>query len=335
MILKHFSPIALFGSIAVAVSSLHAQSVDTPIADQSIAGIKKADAAIIEKAKKLIDEKKLLSRVAVKTQLSQPQPQSISLQSPRTQPMPLEDVSATARQANLRVGYCYLCPRCDKWHLNLAGGYPIANDVVATCDHVVDTQTEMREGYLIVADHEGHVYPVTSILARSIAMDAALIHCAGATFAPLALNAGPRQGAPAFCYSTPMGQHGYFSDGIINRFFWNQKYTGGEKDKLDVARHLRVNFSTDWAPGSSGSAVVDQCGNVLGHVSQISSLSKDRSSSAFVTLHTGIPAHGVKLLAEACQNPEEITRLCTVEAKENPVKKNDTKEKDAASEKKK
>lgn len=335
MILKRFSPIALLGAMVVAVSSLHAQSADTPIADQSIAGIKKADAAIIEKAKKLIDEKKLLSHDQVKTQLSQPQPKSIALKPARTEPMALEDVSATARKANLRVGYCYLCPRCDNWHLNLAGGYPIADDVVATCDHVVDTQTDMREGYLIVADHEGHVHPVTSVLARSIAMDAALIQCAGATFAPLALQAGARQGAAAYCYSTPMGQQGYFSDGIINRFFWNQKYTGGEKAQLDVARHLRVNFSTDWAPGSSGSAVVDQCGNVLGHVSQISSLSKDRSSAAFVTLHTGIPAHGVKLLAEACQNPEETTRLCTLEAKENPVKKNDSKEKEAASEKKK
>ena len=34
--------------------------------------------------------------------------------------------------------------------------------------------------------------------------------------------------------------------------------------------HLRVNVSTDWAPGSSGSAVLDQCGNVIGHVSTIS-----------------------------------------------------------------
>ncbi|MFM2171930.1 MAG: hypothetical protein RI957_2159 [Verrucomicrobiota bacterium] len=335
MILKRFSPIALLGAMAVAVSSLHSQSADTPIADQSIAGIKKADAAIIEKAKKLIAEKKLLSRTEVKKQLQQPQPKPVELIAVQTKSMALEDVSATARKANFRVGFCYLCPRCDHWHLNMAGGYPIAKDVVATCDHVVDSQVEMREGYLIVADHEGHVHPVTSVLARSIAMDAAILHCAGAEFAPLALNGSARQGAAAFCYSTPMSQQGYFSDGIINRFFWNQKYEGGDKEKLDVARHLRVNFSTDWAPGSSGSAVLDQCGNVLGHVSQISSLSKDRSSSAYVTLHTGVPAHGVKLLAEACRNPQEISRLCSLEVKENPVKKNDTKEKDAASEKKK
>jgi hypothetical protein len=311
----------------IAVSSisitLRGQSADTPIADQSPAGIKKADAAIIETAKKLIEKKKLLSYHEVKKQLLQPKPQPFELKAVQTKPMALEDISSTARKANFRVGYCYLCKRCDNWHLNLAGGYPIAKDVVATCDHVVDTKAEIREGYLIVVDQDGNLYPVTSVLARSVAMDAALIQCEGAEFTPLALNAGARQGAAAFCYSTPMSQQDYFSDGIINRFFWNQKYQGGEKDHLETARHLRVNFSTDWAPGSSGSAVLDQCGNVLGHVSQISALSKDRNTSAFVTLHTGIPAHGVLMLAQACQNPEDIAQLCALEAKENAPKEKD------------
>ena len=309
--------VLLIGSIS---PSLRGQSADTPIADQTPAGIKKADTAIIEKAKKLIEGKQLLSYAEVKKQLRNPKPQPFELKAVQTQPMTLEDVSAAARKANFRVGYCYLCKRCDNWHLNLAGGYPIAKDVVATCDHVVDTKVDIREGYLIVADQEGVIYPVTSILGRSIAMDAALIHCAGANFTPLALNPDARQGTAAFCYSTPMGQQGYFSDGIINRYYWAQQYQGGDKEDFHTARHLRVNFSTDWAPGSSGSAVVDQCGNVLGHVSQISALSKERNAPAFVTLHIGIPAHGVLMLAKACQNPEDIAQLCALEAKENPAK---------------
>jgi hypothetical protein len=316
-------------------SMLNAQSDDTPIADQSTAGIKKADTAIIAKTKELIEDKKLLSREEVKKQLLHPQPRAIELKPIETKPLPWEDVSAVSRSANLRVGYCYLCPRCDNWHLNLAGGYPISANAVATCDHVVDSTVDMREGYLIVADHNGNVFPVTSIVARSIAMDAAILHCESAKFSPLALHGEARQGAAAFCYSTPMGQHGYFSDGIVNRFFWNQKYAGGDKKSLDVCRHLRVNFSTDWAPGSSGSAVVDQCGNAIGHVSQISSLGKERTAPAFVTIHTGIPAHSVRLLAQACERPEEIARLCTLEATENPTKKADPPEKARASEKKK
>jgi hypothetical protein len=30
-----------------------------------------------------------------------------------------------------------------------------------------------------------------------------------------------------------------------------------------------MNVSTDWAPGSSGAAVLDGCGNAIGHVTEI------------------------------------------------------------------
>lgn len=33
---------------------------------------------------------------------------------------------------------------------------------------------------------------------------------------------------------------------------------------------FQQNVSTEWAPGSSGAAVIDECGNAIGHVSEIS-----------------------------------------------------------------
>ncbi len=314
--------------------TVFAQGVDASIVDMSPAGLKKAEQAIIEKARQLIKDQKPISRDEVKKQLLQPKPQAVALLPVKDVVLPLEEVSTLARKSNLRVGYCYLCERCDNWHLNLAGGYAIAEDVVATCDHVVNTATAMREGYLIIADHDGNVFPVTAVIARSAAMDAAILKVADAKFSPLPLNGKVKQGSLAFCYSSPMGQHGYFSDGIVNRFYWNSKYQGGELEKLDVARHLRVNFSTDWAPGSSGSAVVDQAGNAIGHVSEISGMSKNRETSAYLTVHIGIPAQAVRMLAEAASHPEEITRLSTLEAKESPAKKPAPKEKAAAGEKK-
>jgi hypothetical protein len=300
---------------------LRAQSADAPIVDMSSAGLKKTETELIGKARKLIEEKKLLSRDEVKQQLVNPMPQAVSLAPVRDKALSEEEVCDIGRKANLRVGYCYLCQHCDRWHLNLAGGYAIAEDVVATCDHVVNSDTGMREGYLIVVDQDRNVYPVTSLIARSVSMDAAILKVGDAKFAPLPLNADVRQGSRAFCYSNPMGQHGYFSDGVVNRFYWNQRYTGGDKDSLDSSRHLRVNFSTDWAPGSSGSAVLDQAGNAIGHVSEIFGMSPDRDTSAYLTLHIGIPAQGVRMLAEAAANPEEITRLSTMEAKERHPKK--------------
>lgn len=301
--------------------SAWAQGDSTPIVDQTPEGINKANAALIAKIRPLIDAKKPLSRDEVKKHLLEPKPQAIALLPVKQEPLSREDVATVARASNLRVGYCYLCEKCNDWHLNLAGGYPVAPDVVATCDHVIDSSTKMREGYLIVADQEGNAYPVTSVIARSATMDAALIRVDGADFKPLALNGTVRQGASAFCHSSPLGQLGYFSEGIVNRFFWDQTFKGGDKGKLDVARHLRVNFSTDWAPGSSGSAVLDQAGNVIGHVSQIAGLSRGgRNSQPMITLHTGIPAHAVRMLAEAAGDAGIIKKLAELEAGEKEGK---------------
>lgn len=297
-------------------SALMGQSDGTPIVDQTPAGIKRSDAELIAKIRPLIDAGKLLSRKDVEKRLLEPESQAIDLLPVKKKPLTREEIATVARTANLRVGYCYLCEKCDDWHLNLAGGYPIAADVVATCEHVIDNSRKMREGYLIVADQEGNVFPVTAVIASSAAMDAALIRVEGAALKPLALNGGVGQGASAYCFSSPLGQLGYFSEGIVNRFLWDRSYRGGEKDKLDAARYLRVNFSTDWAPGSSGSAVLDQAGNAIGHVSQIAGLSGGRDKQPMITLHTGIPAHAVRLLAKAAANPEEIARLVELEAGE-------------------
>lgn len=303
-----------------------AQGEGTLIVDQTPDGIKKADAALIAKIRPLIDAKKLLSRDDVKKRLLEPEPQAIALLPVKEEPLSREEIAAMARSANLRVGYCYLCENCDDWHINFAGGYPIAPDIVATCDHVIDSTQKMREGYLIVADQDGNAYPVTSVIARSAAMDAALIRVEGANFKPLALNGEIGQGASAYCYSSPLGQLGYFSEGIVNRFVWDQKYKGGDRNTLDVARHLRVNFSTDWAPGSSGSAVIDQAGNAIGHVSQIANLSGGENKQPMITLHTGIPARAVRMLAQA--NAEEIKRLTALETGETGGKPKDATEAD-------
>jgi hypothetical protein len=314
-------------TICAGISLTFAQGDGTPIVDQTPEGIKNANAAIIGKIRALIDGKKLLSQDEVKERLLEPQSEAIDLPAVRQAPLSSEEVAEVARAANLRVGYCYLCPNCDDWHINLAGGYAIAPNVVATCDHVIDSSTKMREGYLIAVDQDGNAYPVTSVIARSAAMDAALIRVEGADFKPLALNGAVRQGAAAFCYSSPLGQLGYFSEGIVNRFFWGRPYRGGDRNSLDVARHLRVNFSTDWAPGSSGSAVLDQAGNVIGHVSQIAGISRGGNRQPMITLHTGIPAHAVRLLAEAAGDPGEVARLAALEAEELAAKEKASTEK--------
>jgi S1-C subfamily serine protease len=222
----------------------------------------------------------------------------------------------------VRIGWYYLCPDCGHFHLNAAGGYAISADgIVATCYHCVDPGDAKGEGYLVAADSTGAVLPVTTVIAANRVLDCALVRVAGGTLTPLALNPDVATGDPAYLYSDPLDTRGYFSAGIVNRFYW-QNTKGANPATLAGILRLRLNVSTDWAPGSSGAAVLDAFGNVIGHVSMISALheapgkappkranddNKDESdkhakgirSDPLITLHEAIPARGVLLLAKS------------------------------------
>jgi len=310
----------------------HAQDSQTKIVDQSPKGIKEAENRLVENIRKLIDAKKMMSRDDAMSMLKKPAGGVIELPKAKTGTLSKEEVATLARHANLSVGYCYLCPNCDNWHLNVAGGYAVAKDVVATCDHVVNNDTKMREGYLFVADHEGRVYSVTSIIAASKVMDVALLKVEGEPLKASPLNGKVRQGSAAFCYSSPLKEAGYFSEGIVNRFYWDRDYDGGAMNSLMSARHLRVNFSTDWAPGSSGSAVFDQAGNVIGHVSRIE-VKGARANQPMITLHHGTPASAIQLLAESANKKDLLAEIAAAENKE-AAKPEDSKKRDQPDSKK-
>lgn len=295
---------------------LPGQTADTPIYEQRGAAIKENHQEIIRKALALREKVPAISRDEINRQLLEPVPEPTNLPPARTLEMPTEDMAEHARKSNLRVGYCYKCMQCDDWHVNLAGGYAIAPGVIATCDHVIDSKTKMRDGFIVAFDHEGNVACGVAVLARSAAMDAAIIKVAGADFAPVPLNSDVKQGSASYCFSYPLRQEGYFSAGVINRFYWGKNHGGGEKESIDALCHLRVNYSNDWAPGSSGSPLFDAEGNVTGHVSTISSLGSRKGQPSMLTLHEGIPARSVQKLAATLKDPVEIKRLASIKAAE-------------------
>ena len=313
----------LFGFLLVACVETRAQSEDTPIFLQGPASKKEAEQRVSKEIVRLRDEHKLLSKAEIEKQLLAPQPGVVPLQKPREEKLSSDQVAAWARGANLRVGYCYLCPNCDDWHVNLAGGYAIAEDVIVTCHHVLDSKTKMRDGHLVAMDLEGNVAAAVAVLASSKAMDVAVVKVAGAKFTPVPLNRDVPQGASSYCFSYPLSQQGYFSAGIVNRFYWTEGYRGEARESLDAKRHLRVDFSNDWAPGSSGSPLFDQAGNVVGHVSTISGLSGGKGKPTLITLHVGIPAGSVEALVRAMDDPEEILRIANAEKDQNPVPSSD------------
>jgi hypothetical protein len=276
----------------------------------------------VDQAEKLRVEGKLLNDKLVAAALSEPANEKVELLAPRTEPQDPKWVAQHARKAVVRIGWYFLCPNCDKWHLNFAGGYAVNHEgAVATCFHCIEPNSRtMREGYLIAIDSEQNVCPVTAVLRADKAMDAAIVRVEGLKSEPLSLNDQISPGDAAYLLSDPLGISGYFSSGMVNRFFWLPGKNAGDPKSLDGARALRVNVSTDWAPGSSGSPVLDQYGNVIGHVAVIHSLSSNnrgpnpgqsstqegepprsrttRSSPTVIILHDAVPARGVKLLAE-------------------------------------
>ncbi len=234
---------------------------------------------LLEKAKALRETGRLLPAVKITEMLKLPQPCAIQLPVCGNKVLRGREVAEHARHGYVRVGWYFLCPKCDHWHLALSGGYAIAKNAVVTCHHCVQNNREMREGYFVAVDFKGNVLPVTAVLAKSQSMDAAILRVEGGEFTPLPLNESVAPGDPAYCLSDPLEQLGYFSTGIVNRFFWRPDRHGAP-GSIEELKALRVNVSTDWAPGSSGAAVLDECGNVIGHVSAIAPMAETGRAAA-------------------------------------------------------
>ena len=262
--------------------------------------IAKAEAA--QKAGKLLTDKALLDH------RKSPLPGPVKLATPATQPLSGREVARLAREHYISVGWFYHCTRCDHWHMKLCGAYPIADDAIATAWHVTNPPDAMKEGYFVAIDNAQHFLPISGVIAGSEQADAIIIRVKGDKLQPLALNDAIEVGDAAFCFSNPLQERNYFSSGIVNRLHLAKD--NGSKSTADAPpAQLRLNVSTDWAPGSSGAAVLDACGNIIGHVATISPLfegnptaaatgngphKEDRFHNApLMTLHDAIPAKTV------------------------------------------
>ncbi|HTS17147.1 MAG TPA: redoxin domain-containing protein [Verrucomicrobiae bacterium] len=185
-----------------------------------------------------------------------------------TQPMRGREIADRAARAYVRTGWIYHCSRCNQWHVRIAGGYAIASNTVVTAFHVMATPTTIKdgEGWPVVIRGNNEFLPITSVLAADERVDTVILRVAATDLAPLAISASAQIGDTAFCFSDPRGVRGFFSSGIVNRFYTRP---GGSLNNPD---DQRINVSTDWAPGSSGSAVLDDSANVIGHVTRIKPL---------------------------------------------------------------
>ena len=263
------------------------------------------DAAYVETctraAEELFKVGKLVSFKTLRTQLTRAQC-SLTLPAARKDKLPGPEVYRLLRESTVSVGAFFKCTRCKNWHFESSSGFVAADGIVSTCHHVVDFKdARMKEGYLVVADAMGHVYPVTEVAATNANSDTCLLRVPGLPLAPLALNPAAPVGERIYCLSHPDGNHWMFTEGMLARYFINREAPDTGKP---VAPALYINVTAEYSPGSSGGPIVDECGNVVGQVESITtSLEEEKAGRGkTITSSFGMPLR-------ICVSAEEIGKL--------------------------
>jgi S1-C subfamily serine protease len=273
----------VFGFVGLAA----AQSSGVAIELQSVEAANRALMPVVDAARKA---KELPIDTVVKGWLAKPLANTSTLPTPATTPLKPAEILARTRKAMVRIGWHYLCKNCDNWHTSLAAGYAIASDLIATCEHVIKPPDTLREGVLVCVGPDGKLIPLLGVVGVHARLDAAVLRVGGAGLTPLPLQPDGAPGDTAYLYSDPINVRGYFSTGIINRYFW-QGDRPGNLSTLEGIASLRINLSTDWAPGSSGAPLLDAFGNVYGHVTTISPVSQGQQPIFWT--HEAVPARGI------------------------------------------
>ena len=187
-----------------------------------------------------------------------------------TRKLTTSEIQLRAQKAHLRVGWVYLCTKCNQWHNNLAGGYALTtNGAIATCYHVVNPPRDFRTGALIAVSAGGSVIPVVEVLAANRYADACIVQAKGGGFTPLPLNTNLSVGAVVYCLNNPQAATNGFSQGTVNRFLQLPERRLENVHGAPLFAPLRIQVSATWELGASGSALFDECGNTIGHASTV------------------------------------------------------------------
>jgi serine protease Do len=222
---------------------------------------------------------------------------------PETAVAPLADkalspteLAEVLRKSTVALGLRYQEPKSKKWRFMIgATAFAVAPGVFSTSLHVMTLDPSfMKEAQAVAVTPEGAVYPVTGVLAVSDRADTCLVSVPGLDLPPLPIRPGVRTGEPVWCMSHPDGFTYMFTGGQVARISrerWDEKH--------DPALHIEV--TAEYCPGSSGGALVDAAGNVVGQVSSINNYDGFNSGD-------GKSVNGI-VSARTCTAAEEILLL--------------------------
>ncbi|MBB5034905.1 redoxin domain-containing protein [Prosthecobacter vanneervenii] len=295
---------ALHGTVKHALANLGREiKTGTPSAEPKTTS-DAPSSPLTAKVQKLAAEDGVISAGAFLSALAHPKADSLELIPPGSTSLRGREIAKRAAAAHLRVGWVYQCTKCDRWHTALSGGYAIAPDTVVTARHVVAPPASMKpgSGHPVVVRGELEVLKISSVVFADEAGDTAILRVAAKDLQPLPLSHDVQAGDTAYCFSDPRDVLGHFSSGMVNRL-----HGPAMTDTPASPLQQRMDVSADWAPGSSGSAILDEFGNVIGHVARIRPLYGNPQASpsgsrapatALMTLNEAVPASVVLALIE-------------------------------------
>ena len=226
------------------------------------------------------------------------------------------DLYERLRESTLAVGAYYKCPDCGKWHFNSSAGFVVGpGGIISTCCHVVlGEEEDVKESYLVAADSTGRVFPVESVVAADTEADTCFLKIDAANLKPLPLRTGVRPGERVYCLSHPGGYHFMFTEGLVARL--NRKRNEvldehGQTNGLLTRPILFLNVTAEFAPGSSGAAIVDEAGNVVAQVASIADAGDPGTGDDKTAPSPSVPVR-------FCTASEEILRLAEPRAEGKP-----------------
>lgn len=284
-------------ALCVLTANVQAQNYKSNIREYKV--------SLAVKAGKLIDEGQVISADSMSSSFKKKGygPVAVDLKSAKKKSLTPGEIYNRVSESIVIVSPAGRCGEvnekgkaCDKVHTYPASGYIINSEgIIVTNYHVVNSyvtkyNTEARD-VLVVMLKDGTIFPVKEVLLADQKNDLAIIKIEPNGVELPALPVATKDaeiGDPVYIVSHPKGYYYAFSSGMVTDKF-SEINIGGYRNIMAI--------SADFAAGSSGSAIIDQYGNVIGTVSYTKTLQhSDDDTKTQMVLKATIPVSALSEL---------------------------------------
>ena len=248
------------------------------------------EAKLIKGISLLIDKNKTIPLAELNKQLKNVSGKKVKIPKVSSFVYDPRNLYELCKPSTLIVARLYKCGYCTNWHSGSATGFPLSKDgVFATNYHVID---QFDGETLAVMDTEGNIFPVTDVLAGDKKSDVAILRAAGAKFRPLPLGDPAAIGSSVHVISHPDGMFYYYSKGMVSL------YDGIKGSGSPLTEWMVI--SADYARGSSGAAVLNDFGEVVGMVASTVTINyeKQKKTNPQMVIRLCAPVETIRRLIE-------------------------------------